>query len=96
MRVGKRKRAEEIHELLGRWTSYIRDHVEWHDKWRYEIILSREDFDVLNKERSIYFKPIDLSEPIYYNGFPVSVSARGFGTRLVKIISDETEQKIWE
>lgn len=91
-----KKRAEKIHELLDRWTSYIRNHVEWHDVWRYEIILSREDFDVLNKERSIYFKPIDLSEPITYNGFPVSVSARGVGTRLVKIVADEMEQEVWE
>lgn len=96
MRVRKRKRAEEIHELLDRWTSYIRNHAEWRNKWRYEIILSREDFDVLNKERSTFLKPIDLSEPIHYNGFPVSVSARGVGTRLVKIVADEMEQEVWE
>lgn len=91
-----RKRADEIHKLLDEWTSYIRDHVERHDKWRYEIILSREDFDTLNKERSTYFKPIDISKPITYNGFPVSVSLSGFGTRFVKTVADETEQEIWE
>lgn len=91
-----KKRAEEIHKLLDGWTSHIRDHVKWCDKWRYEIILSREDFDTLNEERSTILRPVDLSKPITYNGFPVSVSSRGFGTRLVKIISDETEQEIWE
>lgn len=94
MRV--KKRAEEIHELLDRWTSYIRDHAEWRDKWRYEIILSREDFDTLNKERSTILKPIDLSKPITYDEFPVSVSASGVETRLVKIVADEMEQIIWE